>query len=93
MWLNSEVRYVHVSMANPLGPSMAVRIKVSNNYVGERITKLLQKHSYNSILAAYPLLSIFSVLEDMNNSVWYLLSVVNFKFKGRAFSPTPAKCA
>ena len=46
-------------------------LKVSNNYVGGYITKLLQKHSYNSLLAAYPLLSIFSVLEDMNNSVWY----------------------
>ena len=51
------------------------------------------KSAHNIILlAAYPLLSIFSVLEDMNNSVWYLPSVVNFKVKGRAFSPTPAKC-
>ena len=45
-----------------------------------------------SILAAYPMLSIFSVVGDMNDSVWYPLSVVNFKVKGRAFSPTPSKC-
>ena len=64
-------------------------MKVHTNYVGG----LPQEHLYNSILAAYPLLRIFSVLEDMNNSVWYVLSVVNFKVKGHGFSPTPAKCA
>ena len=61
--------------------------------MGGYIPKLPQKHSYNSLLAAYPLLSIFSVVGDMNDSVWYPLSVVNFKVKGRAFSPTPSKCA
>ena len=66
-------------------PSL-LTFKVHTNYVGGYIIKLPQKHSYNSILAAYPLLSIFSVLEDMNNSVWYVPSVVNFKVKGHTFS-------
>ena len=67
-------------------------IKVQFNCVGGYIPKLPQKRWYKSLLAAYPLLSIFSVVGDMNDSVWYPLSVVNFKVKGRAFSPTPSKC-
>ena len=35
------------------------------------ITKLPPKHSYNSILTAYPSLSIYSVLDDQNSSVSY----------------------
>ena len=47
-------------------------------------------------LAACPLLSIFSVLEDMNNSVWYLLSIVNFQphpYQMRMNQPFPCPSA
>ena len=51
--------------------------KVPTKYVGGYIPNCPQKCSYNSLLAAYPLLSIFSVVGDMNDSVWY-------RFVGRA---------
>ena len=48
---------------------------------------------YNSILAAYSSLSIFSVLDDQNSAVSYHPPVASYKVEGHAFSPTPAKCA
>ena len=43
------------------------------------------KHLHNSILAAYPLLSI--------SAFWTTRIVTSFKVEGHAFSPTSAKCA
>ena len=60
--------------------------------MGGYIDKLAQKCRYNSILAAYPLLRIFST-PDNQIAVLHLPPVARFKVKGHAFSPIPAKCA
>ena len=51
-----------------------------------------QKRSHNSLLAAYPLLSIFSVVMTPFG-IGYRSSIGRQLVKDRAFSPTPAKCA
>ena len=60
--LSTTIRY---KASSAVSVKSTYFFKVHINCVGGYITKLSQKCSYTSVLATYPLLSIFSVLGDM----------------------------